>query len=232
MKNNKPLGGRSYGSIPHLIGSKLGEHDKNLHEGQHNILTKKSRDKHDVIYVTEKYDGSNVAIAKVDGKIIAITRSGYLASTSPYDTHHAFDYWVKKNSYMLSMVVPNNHRLCCEWMHKRHSLSYDYLMNTQDELIVCFDLINNNDKRRLSYRQFFSMDTGTIAKPRLIHIGNPIQAKDLITDLNAKDYNHKIICREIPEGMVYRCERKGEFDFMGKWVRDDFEAGKYLDLNR
>ena len=33
---------------------------------------------------------------------------------------------------------------------------------------------------------------------------------------------------EKPEGMVYRVERKGEVDFLAKWVRSDFEAGKYI----
>jgi len=27
--------------------------------------------------------------------------------------------------------------------------------------------------------------------------------------------------------MVYRVERKGKVDFLAKWVRQDFEAGKY-----
>jgi hypothetical protein len=27
--------------------------------------------------------------------------------------------------------------------------------------------------------------------------------------------------------MVYRVERKGEVDFLAKWVRPHFEAGKY-----
>lgn len=33
--------------------------------------------------------------------------------------------------------------------------------------------------------------------------------------------------KESPEGMVYRVERKGKVDFLAKWVRQDFEAGKY-----
>jgi hypothetical protein len=33
---------------------------------------------------------------------------------------------------------------------------------------------------------------------------------------------------EKPEGVVYRCERNGEVDFMAKFVREDKEDGKYL----
>ena len=55
----KPLNRKSYGSIPHLLGSKLGATDKYVHEGQHRIMTEKTRDKHDHVIVNEKYDGSN-----------------------------------------------------------------------------------------------------------------------------------------------------------------------------
>lgn len=219
MKNTKILGRKSYGSIPHLLSSKLGEGDHHIHQGQHNILTKKARDRHDTIYVTEKYDGSNVSIAKISGKILALTRSGYEAKSSQHKTHHLFSVWVKRNISMLHSVIPNNTRLCCEWLEKRHSLSYLYLNNTQD----------NISNKRLSYTNFYSMDTGAIAKARLIHVGSPAPAVKLKNKLNIKDCNHKIICEQQPEGMVYRCERKDEFDFMAKWVRSDFVAGKYLD---
>ena len=31
------------------------------------------------------------------------------------------------------------------------------------------------------------------------------------------------------EGLVYRVEREGKFDFMAKWVRHDYEQLKYND---
>ena len=88
MKNEKPLGGKSYGSIPHLIGSKLGDGDHHVHDGQHRICTEKTRDKHDLVIVQEKYDGSNVGVANIGGEIIALTRAGYTADSSPYEQHH------------------------------------------------------------------------------------------------------------------------------------------------
>lgn len=45
MENFKPLNRKNYGSIPHLLGSKLGETDKYIHEGQHRIMTENTRDK-------------------------------------------------------------------------------------------------------------------------------------------------------------------------------------------
>ena len=59
----KPLNRKNYGSIPHLLGSKLGATDKYVHEGQHRIMTEKTRDKHDYVIVTEKYDGANITLS-------------------------------------------------------------------------------------------------------------------------------------------------------------------------
>ncbi|WP_202614648.1 RNA ligase family protein, partial [Escherichia coli] len=80
MKPEKPLGRKAYGSIPHLPGSRLGPADHHCHEGQARICCEKPRDRHDRIIVTEKLDGGNVAIAKVNGAIFALGRAGYLAS--------------------------------------------------------------------------------------------------------------------------------------------------------
>ena len=45
-------------------------------------------------------------------------------------------------------------------------------------------------------------------------------------ELNKKTYGKKK--KKKPEGMVYRVERRGKVDFLAKWVRSDFEAGKYI----
>jgi hypothetical protein len=68
----KPLNRKNYGSIPHLSNSKLGEKDYFIGEGQERILTEKKRDKHDTILVFEKYDGSNVGVAKKERKYICL----------------------------------------------------------------------------------------------------------------------------------------------------------------
>jgi hypothetical protein len=57
MNLSKPLGQKAYGSIPHLPGSRLGEGDHHVSEGQAIIATKKARDKNDLIIVQEKLDG-------------------------------------------------------------------------------------------------------------------------------------------------------------------------------
>src|SRR3989442_5967093 len=83
----KPLGIKAYGSICHLPGSRLGPGDHKLNPGQAKILTEKTRDKHDLIIVQEKLDGSNVAVARVSSQLIPLGRAGYPAISSKYEQH-------------------------------------------------------------------------------------------------------------------------------------------------
>src|SRR5699024_9416400 len=107
----KPLGRKNYGSIPHLPNSRMGPADKSCHEGQARIATQKARDANDEIIVQEKLDGSNVGIAKKEGSILALSRAGYLAETSPFKMHHYFADWVKKNEQRFSELLNNGERL-------------------------------------------------------------------------------------------------------------------------
>ena len=49
--------------------------------------------------------------------------------------------------------------------------------------------------------------------------------EDLKPILNQK--TNSLMSVDAPEGMVYRVERRGKVDFLAKWVRKDFEEGKY-----
>ena len=216
----KPLNKKNYGSIPHLLGSKLGGTDKYIHEGQHKILTEKTRDKHDFVIVTEKYDGSNVGIARINGKILALTRSSYLAETSPYKQHHVFAKWVAKNKKRFKFIR-DGERLVGEWLLQVHSLKYDIL----DEPLVLFDYFDINNKR-YSYREFALTFMNDFQLPRIIHCDySAISIEKAMDILSHSDCR---IMTDSPEGVVYRIERKREeFDFMAKYVRPDFEPGKY-----
>ena len=145
-KNMKPLNGNNYGSIPHLSSSKLGIGDHFIHQGQERILTEKTRDKHDLVLAFEKYDGSNIGIAKVDGQIFALTRSGYIASTSPHLQHHVFSCWVEKNINIFKELLNEGERITGEWLLQAHGLMY-YI---KKEPIVFFDYFKNGNQRALN----------------------------------------------------------------------------------
>src|SRR5688500_2405585 len=112
----KPLGHKAYGSIPHLPGSRLGPGDYHIHPGQAKIATEKARDKHDTTIVQEKLDGSCCAVAKVDGRILALGRAGYLARTSEYPVHHAFESYVKANEERFMCLLQDGERVVGEYL--------------------------------------------------------------------------------------------------------------------
>ena len=124
MKPEKPLGQKAYGSIPHLPGSRRGPADKGLSEQQAQICTHRARDKHDIVTVQEKLDGSNCSVAKVNGRIVALGRAGYLAESSPFPQHHLFAKWVAANESRFSALLDEGERCCGEWLAQAHSTRY------------------------------------------------------------------------------------------------------------
>lgn len=217
----KPIHGKNYGSIPHLSNSKLGGNDYFISEGQERILTTKARDKNDNILVFEKYDGSNVGIVKIGRKIFALTRSGYEARKSPYKHHHCFYNWVKKRELLFADMLQNGERIVGEWMMQAHGIIY----KIDTDPIVFFDYFNSNNQRVLHEELGANAIKYGLQLPRQIHEGSPITVEQLLPHLNKKTKGIESV--ELPEGMVYRVERKGKVDFLAKWVRRDFEAGKY-----
>jgi RNA ligase len=214
----KPLGRKNYGSIGHLPNSRLGPSDRSVHEGQGRICTIKTRDKHDFVIVTEKLDGSNVGIANVDGEIFPLTRSGYVASTSPYGQHHAFYAWALcHREKWLAMLEPGE-RLIGEWMAVAAGTKYTLPLGP----FAAFDLMTGG--KRLPHNGLVNRCARYhVPMPRILHIGGAISVEDAMLLHGEGDHG----CDE-PEGVVYRVERGGEFDFMAKWVRPDKIDGKYL----
>lgn len=218
----KPLKRKNYGSIPHLSNSKLGKNDYKIHIGQERILTEKTRDSNDMVIVLEKYDGSNVGVCKAGGKIYAITRSGYLASTSPYKQHHYFSDWVESKKHLFMQTLEEGERLCGEWLMQAHGIKYNIQWTSQP--VVFFDWYDSDNKRK---PYFELVDLLWLPVARVLHHGGACPVADLVSELNEGTVglmaeNNK------PEGMVYRLERNKKVEFMAKWVRPDFVAGKYM----
>lgn len=221
MNPLKPLGHKSYGSIPHLPGSRVGPMDYHISEGQAKIATEKARDKHDTIIVQEKLDGSNVAVAKVNGKILAITRAGYLATSSKYIQHHLFDVWVNQNRERLSTVLKEGERLCGEWLAQAHGTIYEL----KHEPFVAFDLIVG--KERAIFEELINRTHNYgITLPHFLGYG-PMSISEAVARLSANPHN----AIDTIEGAVWRIERKGKVDFLTKFVRLDKQDGKYLPEN-
>jgi hypothetical protein len=215
----KPLGRKAYGSIPHLPGSRLGPADRHCHVGQATIATEKARDKHDIIIVQEKLDGSNVAVARVNGVLHILTRAGYPAISSPYEQHHKFALWAYDNIDRFDELLKEGERICGEWLAQAHGTRYDL----KHEPFVAFDIMTG--EKRLNYHTFRDRVTKyDFIVPFLVSYGPPVAVKDAMSKMGSG--NHGAI--DPVEGLMYRIERKGEVDFLTKHVRSDKQDGKYL----
>lgn len=220
----KPLGQKSYGSIPHLPGSRLGPGDYHIHEGQAKIATEKVRDKHDLVIVQEKLDGSNVGVAKVNGEIIPITRAGYIATTSKYLQHHYFAQWVNQNKNRFSELLNERERVCGEWLALAHGTRY----NLPHEPFVAFDIILG--KERATLNELMSrLAPLSFVSPHLIGFG-PMSIEVVLDKIGYRDKSYHNPHRAIDpiEGAIWRVERKGKVDFLTKFVHHAKQDGKYL----
>lgn len=214
----KPLGIKNYGHIPHLPGSRLGLGDHTCNPGQARIATKKIRDDQDRIIVQEKLDGSNVGVALLDGKLYPLTRSGYVANSSPYEQHQYFYQWVWLHEDRFRKVLKDGERLVGEWLLQACGTRYQL----PHEPFVAFDLIQGN--RRVSYVEFSDLVSPFFTIPRLIHQGGAFPIDAAVKAISTS--GHGAI--DPVEGAIWRVERSGKFDFICKFVHHFKQDGIYL----
>lgn len=240
MKLKKPLNRKNYGSIPHLTGSVcVDDSDHFITPGQERILTEKKRDKHDIIIVTEKIDGANCGIANINGEIVVLTRSGYNALEldqflgtidSGRLQYMRFAKFISQRASIqkdiLSILKPGE-RIAGELVLKTHSTKYD--LTFFDYLpFIPFDIFDA-DNKRISYYDFLGkidLMGGLFKHVNILNDGLPIPINEAIKRLDGNEKTIDLENGEIPEGVVYRVERKGVFDFAAKYVRK--LPGKYL----
>jgi hypothetical protein len=227
MKKLKPLNKKSYGSIPHLSGSRLGSKDHKCHFGQERIATSKIRDKYDKVIILEKLDGSNVGVALKNNQIFAITRAGYLATTSKYYQHQVFAVWVKQNESRFREVLKEGEWICAEWLFAAHGTKYNLI----HEPFVVFDIkykgLKNNIVYRKTWEEVVNQLKNKFITPKVLGYG-PTDIKTAENLLGVYGHHNAI---EPAEGCVWRIERKGIVDFLVKYVRKGKVDGKYLDKN-
>ncbi|HZP93346.1 MAG TPA: RNA ligase family protein [Burkholderiales bacterium] len=192
--------------------------DKHCHEGQARICTEKPRDKYDRIIVQEKLDGACVAVANIDGTILALGRAGYLATSSPFEQHHLFAQWVADNEARFLEVLRPGERLVGEWIAQAHGTRYAL----SHEPFVAFDLMR--EVTRTPYEGFIQRIAERFVTPRVIHTGGPIAIDAVVAHLEPSGHG----ALDAVEGAVWRVERQGRVDFLAKWVRPDKVDGSYL----
>jgi hypothetical protein len=215
----KPLGHRAYGHIAHLPGSRTGPKDRHISEGQAKICCLKPRDKHDTIIVQEKLDGSNVCIAKINGEVIPLIRSGYKAQSSRFEMHHKFHLWVMENIVKFTSLLEEGERCSGEWLLQAHGTKYEL----PHAPFVAFDIMRGQSRALHQEVTHRCLDQ-EIVTPYTFHIGSSLSITDALKKLG--NGNHGAL--DPIEGAVWRVERKGKVDFLAKYVRHDKQDGKYL----
>ena len=217
----KPLGGKAYGSIPHLPESRMGTGDHHVHPGQARIATVKTRDRHDVVRVQEKLDGSSVAVALLNGVLVPLTRAGWPAVTSPYVQHHYFAQWVFMHEARFRAVLFECERLCGEWLAQAHGTRYT--LENQGPF-AAFDIMEG--ATRLPYEQFIARTHSIFPVPYVLFEGRGACRVNYALERLGTHGHHGAL--DEVEGCVWRVERKGVVDFVCKYVRPTKKDGVYL----
>jgi len=218
----KPLGRKAYGSIPHLPGSRMGPGDHHCHEGQGLICTTKTRDRHDVVIVEEKLDGSCVSVARLEGEILPLGRAGYLAISSPYEQHRLFANWAWENRDRFLAVLQEGERVVGEWLAQAHGTRYDL---TGREPFVAFDLIRGEERLPWAERNE-RLALGAFTIPHAISTGGPMSVEAVLEHYARHGSAHGAL--DPVEGAIWRVERRGKVDFLAKYVRPDKCDGCFL----
>lgn len=222
---SKPLGIKAYGSIPHLPQSRMGPGDHSCTEGQANIATVKTRDKYDKVIVQEKLDGSCCAVAKIEGVIVPLTKSGYRAESSRYEQHHMFCGWVLMQTQWerFDALLEERERVVGEWMVQAHGTQYDL----PHEPFVAFDIMTEHT--RVPHLEATERLSNIFITPCTYSVGPPISIERGMEMLGKHGASGAL---DPAEGLVWRVERfkNGSYtvDFLVKYVRPDKIDGIYL----
>jgi hypothetical protein len=209
----------------------MGPGDHHCHAGQEKICLEKVRDKYDEVFVTEKLDGTSVAVGRVSGELIPLIRSGYRAVSSKYEQHVLFHIWAMKN-------LEEGSTANGEWLALAHGTRYDL----PHDPFVMFDVIKmqNVSRRgnsgetiteetpepyRITHDEMLLIaDNHGLVCPRTMHIGGSVPLSEILTKIRKSEHG----AIDPVEGAVWRVQRAGTFDFMAKYVRPDKKDGCLL----
>ncbi|ADV67510.1 RNA ligase family protein [Deinococcus maricopensis] len=210
MDARRPLGHPAYGRIPHLPGSRAGADDEHLPR----TLTPGP---HDTVWVQEKLDGTNVAVARVGDDLIALNRAGYRARDSRRLQGRLFDAWVHHHAPRFLAVLQPGERLIGEWLLYAHGTHY----HLPHEPFVALDLMRGHERTPLPdlHRRL----RGGFVTPHLHAHG----ARDLAA-LHAACGHGGHGARTPPEGFIYRVERARRVLLVAKWVQPAYVTGAHF----
>ncbi|WP_199243084.1 RNA ligase family protein [Vitiosangium sp. GDMCC 1.1324] len=223
----RPLGGKAYGSIPHLPGSRTGPADRHLSPALTRWCTERTRDAQDHVVVLEKLDGSCVAAARLGDSVVALGREGRLARFSPNDARRLWAGWVAANAERFLSVLQPGERLVGEWLALAHGTRYALT----HEPFVCFDLMRGHE--RLPWHEVTArVRPGGFVTAGLLHQGGALRIDAALERLQGGGFHGAL---DPVEGAIWRMERceggTARVEFLTKYVRSDKVDGCLLPEN-
>ena len=211
----------NFSSIKHLSGSRLiDEKDSYMSkEGQRKFIEKKLN-LLDNIIVTEKIDGMNAGLMKLNNEYYTLSRKGYDVRTKilyeDKSINWLFFFWAYYCSeFVRDYVLLEGERLVFENAMMIHSLQYDFKKITPVFLLAVYD----RDNKRKNYEDTKGIaNSCNIELPPILSERLPLKPEDII-----KFYDKSPVgCKGLMEGLVYWYERNNNgvysYDGLAKYV--------------
>lgn len=211
----------NYPSISHLPGSKFRDTgDGFIGEQEVEWLTVKTRQPEDVVVVTEKVDGCNVGVLRMQNTLHPIIRKGYDVRTNQFDWIRDFAKFVETNRSRFLYLLSEGERVCGEWMVKTHTIEY----HMPHEPFICFDIIRGNDRvRYLNAKR--RLELAGLTPAGVVHVGGAISPADVLAKLGSGFHG----AVGAPEGVVYRYEsQQNGWLFSAKYVSNPLVGDQEL----
>jgi RNA ligase len=218
---DKPLGHKAYLRIPHLPGSRTGRRDRHLPVplAQRLLVTSSPGD---TVVVQEKLDGSCVAIAKLDGQLIALGREGVRAHESANPGRQLFARWVDAHAVALAPLLAEREWVVGEWLALAHGTRY----SLTHAPFVPFDLFTAAGALTLDALTARVVRIPLLRVPHLVHRGAAIGIEPVLQRLGTGGHGADSV-----EGAVWRLERDGQVVVRAKYVRAEKVDGHLLPEN-
>ena len=211
--------GKLYGKIPHLPGSRLGPADRTADAGLSARCVGEGRPG-DRVIVSEKLDGTCVAIVRDASGLGAYGRDGMRCAASRNEGRRAFAAWVEDRAAAWREVLAAGERLVCEWLALAHGTRYELPHGPA----VAIDGFGPGGRFCLDevHRRAEAMG---LPAARVLHDGGAVAVSEVMARLGERGHHGAL---EEAEGVVYRIERGGKVIGLAKHVRPGKIDGLYL----
>jgi len=213
---------RLYPRIPHLPGSRLGPSERHAAAAVVARMTVAAGDG-DRVIVTEKLDGSCVALVGLVDGVEARGRDGGPCAASRNDGRRACAAWVEARAGRLAAAgaVPLGARLVCEWMALAHGTRYALPHGP----LVAIDGFDADGARWPWARVREIAAALALPTPTELHAGGALAIDAALAALGDHGHHGAI---DRAEGVMYRLEHGARVIALAKLVRLDKQDGVLL----